>query len=336
MGPSAVFGKPIRPSGHRGFTLVELLVVVAIIGTLVALLLPAVHGARESARAVQCRNNLKQLGTAISQYNATHRSFPMGSWCRWDTTQPQPRPRTEGKGNMLILMLPQLGQQVVYDAFDFSQPIIDFQKFPGTRQQIRKHKIAMFECPSDDSADVNPHNLGLSNYVGSAGPKKISINGNNVMPCLCAHPFNEFFMRRLGFGAPGPFLRHHSGTGFPAVRAAMIRDGLSNTIFMGELRGRCTSTIRGGWTSSNHGTGVISTVVPINYDSCGDRGAYASINGCLTDCNWNVALGFKSAHPGGAHFVFGDGSVHFLPEIIDHWTYQYLGAIADGQMAKFP
>jgi prepilin-type N-terminal cleavage/methylation domain-containing protein/prepilin-type processing-associated H-X9-DG protein len=321
---------------HAAFTLVELLVVIAIIGILAALLLPAVNTARETARAVQCRNNLKQLGAAIAQYNAKHGSLPMGSWCRWDSTVPQPRPRTEGKGNMLILMLPHLEQQAVYDAFDFSKPIIDWQRFPGTKIQIRKQKIPTFECPSDDSDGINPHRFGLSNYVGSAGPKKISVAGNNVTPCGCVHPFNEFFIRRKRFGAPGPFLRHHSGTTYPAVRTTTIRDGLSNTIFMGELRGRCTSTVRGGWTNSNHGTGIISTVVPINYDSCGDRGAFASLDGCRTDCNWNVALAFKSAHPGGAHFLFGDGSVHFLPEIIDHWIYQYLGAIADGQPAQIP
>ena len=59
-------------------------------------------------------------------------------------------------------------------------------------------------------------------------------------------------------------------------------------------------------------------------------------DGCKRYCNWNTELGFKSRHPGGAQFLFGDGSVHFLPETIDHWNYQYLGAKADGQVAQLP
>ena len=105
----------------------------------------------------------------------------------------------------------------------------------------------------------------------------------------------------------------------------MIRDGLSNTIFMGELRALCTGAPRSGWVNSTNGCGYITTTVPINYDSCGHDSLWRDVNGCRTTCNGNVTNGFKSCHPGGAQFLFGDGSVSFLSEGIDGWAYQVLG-----------
>ncbi|HOM18813.1 MAG TPA: DUF1559 domain-containing protein, partial [Thermoguttaceae bacterium] len=119
-----------------------------------------------------------------------------------------------------------------------------------------------------------------------------------------------------------------------AMRESDIVDGLSNTIFFGEVRPQCSVHNSQGWGSSNNGQGLTATVVPINYNSC-SRDAVGSDN-CDKYCNWNTELGFKSRHPGGAQFLFGDGSVHFLPETIDHWTYQYLGAKADGNPAQIP
>jgi prepilin-type processing-associated H-X9-DG protein len=80
---------------------------------------------------------------------------------------------------------------------------------------------------------------------------------------------------------------------------------------------------------------VVATTIPINYNSCGDR-SLAATDGCHTDCNWNTDLGFKSSHPGGAQFLFGDGAVRFLPEDIDGWLYQCLGAVADRHRADVP
>ena len=126
---------------------------------------------------------------------------------------------------------------------------------------------------------------------------------------------------------PGVFDRRATQTRF-----SEIEDGLSNTLFFGEVRPACSQHPIKGWARANNGDGLITTVVPINYDSC--QTADSEADNCNKNCNWNTATGVKSSHPGGAHVVFGDGSVHFLSETIDMWTYQYLGAKADGESAS--
>ncbi len=338
---------------QKAFTLVELLVVVTIIGILIALLLPAVQGAREMARRTQCNNNLKQLGIALHSYESLNGSLPMGYWARWDGGV-EPPPLIEGKGNMLVQILPMLEQQAIHDEFydvadkypDYDPDVDMFDRHPDI-ERFRKHRIPLFMCPSDDSRNMNPKKYCFVSYVGSSGPRIVSDGGNWRSPCLCPEgkAFNELFktrlvppagFRRAGFPAPGPFVGHHSGTVHPAVELATIRDGLSNTIFMGEFRPRCTSSARATWACSSHGSGSAATTIPMNYDSCGHRGTWQLVDGCRTDCNGNVSMGFKSMHPGGVSFLFGDGGVKFLSESIDGWTYQCLGAIADSHSISVP
>jgi hypothetical protein len=83
-----------------------------------------------------------------------------------------------------------------------------------------------------------------------------------------------------------------------------------------------------GWYAPNNGQGFFSTIVPINRDTC-----RSEPKGCNAWCNWVTEPGFRSAHPGGAHFVFGDASVQFLTDTIDYQTYQYLGGKADGKIS---
>jgi prepilin-type processing-associated H-X9-DG protein len=99
----------------------------------------------------------------------------------------------------------------------------------------------------------------------------------------------------------------------------------------GEVRERCSDHVRTGW-GDGHGSGLHSTQIPINYDSCADTMALApNRDGCRARCNWNMEFGFKSQHPGGATFLLGDGSVHFIGQTIDHWAYNYMGDRDDGR-----
>ena len=120
----------------------------------------------------------------------------------------------------------------------------------------------------------------------------------------------------------GPFTRIGTAAGLQQVS-----DGLSKTIFFGEVRPACSEHASNGWATSNNGNGYCTTLIPINFDTCNEDAA----DPCQRPCNWNTEVGFKSAHPGGAQFLLGDGSIRFLPEDIDHQAYQYLGAKNDGQ-----
>lgn len=129
----------------------------------------------------------------------------------------------------------------------------------------------------------------------------------------------------------GPFLNHSNppGSSYPAVNFAKIRDGLGNTIFVGEVRGRCSEYARNGWADTRSGGGFVGTTIPINYMSCNQPGT-PNADPLSISTHPCTSLGFKSAHPGGAIFLLGDGSVRFVGEGLDQDLYQKLGAIADG------
>jgi len=111
-------------SPDRGFTLVELLVVIAIIGILVALLLPAVQSARETARKTQCRSNLKQIGLALQMYHDSKDEFPPAT--TWENPAQMDRARSNQFGpNWVILALSFMEGQTIQDTFDLTKPIPD-------------------------------------------------------------------------------------------------------------------------------------------------------------------------------------------------------------------
>ena len=116
---------------RAGFTLIELLVVIAIIGILVALLLPAVQGARESGRSLQCKNNLKQIGLALTQYEEAFELFPPAIMTK--------KPR----GNYVQFLLPHLEQGNVYDQLDLDENWNSARNLPHTRINL-----PLLVCPS--------------------------------------------------------------------------------------------------------------------------------------------------------------------------------------------
>jgi prepilin-type processing-associated H-X9-DG protein len=304
-------------------TLVELLLVIAIIGTLVALLLPAVQAARESARRASCLNHMKQLGIAVANYESAKKVYPPGAiWDRW----PPPDKRRR-HGSILVHLLPYIEEQPVFDAFDFKQVSIDGAFFPGGTERIGSHVIATYLCPSDDHNGMFQNDLfgyvAIHNYAASNGPTEVYDNPN----CSCVHPWKSLEMAPIDNpdNFAGPFTRLGVST-----KAKQITDGLSKTVFMGEVRVPCSVHAQAGWAYTNNGNGYCTTLIPINYDTCNANAP----DPCHRSCTWNTDVGFKSAHPGGAQFLFGDGSVRFLNESIDHQSYQYLGAKADGNLVS--
>jgi prepilin-type N-terminal cleavage/methylation domain-containing protein len=306
-------------SKRAAFTLVELLVVIAIIGVLVALLLPAVQAARESARRSTCTNNLKQIGVAINNYEAAKRMYPPGAiWQRW-----RPPAKQKHHGSLLVHLLPYIEQQSLYAAFDFKQVSIDNAVFPGTTRRVGAEIVETYLCPSDDN-EGDYSEFAVHNYAASNGPTEVYDNPN----CSCTHEWKSLEMapidNRDNFA--GPFTRLGLVT-----KPSQITDGVSNTIFVGEVRVPCSVHAQAGWAKTNNGNGYSTTLIPINFDTCRND----TPDACHRPCTWNTDVGFKSAHPGGVQFTMGDGSVQFIGEPIDHQAYQYLGAKADGEVASF-
>ncbi len=293
------------------FTLVELLVVIAIIGILVGLLLPAVQAAREAARRVSCTNNLKQIGLGLHEFELIHKQLPPGAV--WNP------PKTL-KGSAFIHLLPFMEQQNLYNHYDLSKAVIDSATFPNSTELLGGTIIPTLVCPSDNH-ESRYFGYAAHNYAASRGPTEVFDNP----AYYCVYPGKSLAM------APGdnpsnfagPFTR--LGT---RVKLAQVTDGLSNTIFFGEVRPQCSEHVRNGWAQSNNGNGYCTTLIPINYDSCNDN----SPDPCHQSFNWNTEAGFRSRHTGGALFLLGDGSVHFISESLDFKMYQLLGAKQDGQV----
>lgn len=296
---------------RRGFTLIELLVVIAIIAVLVALVLPAVQQAREAARRTQCKNNLKQIGLAIHNFEEMHNKLPPGADFR-----PASGIR---RGSIFIYLLPMLEQSALYGAYDLSQMNIDNTVFPSG-ELVAGTVIPSLTCPSD-SHPSHYSDRAAHNYAASRGPTEVWDNAT----CSCSHPWSALQMAPIDdpWQFAGPFTRVGTPAGFRD-----IVDGLSNTIFVGEVRPSCSEHAQNGWAGSNNGNGYCTTLIPINYDSCDPDHPDA----CHRPCNWNTEVGFKSSHVGGTQCLLGDGSVRFLSEKIDHQLYQYLGAKNDGQV----
>jgi prepilin-type N-terminal cleavage/methylation domain-containing protein/prepilin-type processing-associated H-X9-DG protein len=301
----------MRSPQPRAFTLIELLVVFAIIGILVALLLPAIQAAREAARRASCSNNLRQIGVGLHDFESTHKRYPAGAV--WIDGQYK-------RGSVLVYLLPYLEEGALFDAFDFRSSNTDNTALAGT--SVASRTLSTYQCPSDSYEPLYSDRAPYS-YAASRGPTAVYDNP----ACSCIHPWQGLATAPLDDrkNFAGPFTR----VGTP-VAPRQVEDGLSKTIFFGEVRPACSEHIQNGWVATNDGNGYCTTLIPINFDTCD---ANAS-DPCHRPCNWNTEVGFKSAHSGGAQFLFGDGTVQFIVDSIDHRAYQFLGGKSDGQIVS--
>ena len=319
-----------KTNKRLGFTLAELLVVIAIIAMLVALLLPAVQSAREAARKIQCTNNVKQIVLATLNYEAARGELPPGSIFINEDGQ------RENRTGVLARILSYAEDSALHDLIDPEAPGATDDKLMPDGTYMAEIIIDMYVCPSDDGRLIRPgRSTGTprarTNYTASGGSsRKTSTAGYCPCPRAIMGQYNKFGLRDGGGGKKfsGPFTRWAFTT-----KLKQITDGLSKTIFFGESRPDCSDHTQEGWLASNNGGGLVTTIIPINYDTC-NHDDVEGVPFQHKKCNWFTEVGFRSAHPGGANFGYGDGSVHFLTEDIDMWTYQYLGDKSDGQAIR--
>lgn len=310
----------------RGFTLIELLVVIAIIAVLIALLLPAVQQAREAARRTQCKNNLKQFGLALHNYNDVVNILPSSITNITSTVAPTGCCDRAGVG-ALVHLLPYMDQAPLYNTINFSSPLVSWAAPVPSSAPVGSRYFEIsppgFRCPSDTTPPTYFHddnNWAVGSYGLSDGAQfHLSNNG------CTSYPGNVFGTGSdaLSSGTIGANISGIYSRGGYAARFRDITDGLSNTIFMGEVRAECSDHAQQGWANTNNN--FFATTAPINFNTC-SPGA-----GCNNPTAWNTSMGFKSRHVGGAHFLLGDGTVRFISENIDYMTYQKLGDRRDSQ-----
>jgi prepilin-type N-terminal cleavage/methylation domain-containing protein/prepilin-type processing-associated H-X9-DG protein len=333
---------------QRAFTLIELLVVIAIIAVLVALLLPAVQQAREAARRTQCRNNLKQYGLAIHNYESTFGMIPPGG-IGWRGLWGGDGFTVGNRLSWHARVLPFMDQQPLYNQINWSYPnAFDGAALPPPAPQpgpgvgpgnsgqillngrrLREQVVPYSMCPSETETRIL-WDIAQTSYTGSMGSQSTPSWDSSCQPF-------QVNMEPLPHNAPwgdSDDRAHISGT-FGRLGAAIrfedCTDGLSNVFFVGETSPDCHSHKNGFWSNDGMGNAHASTVVPLNFMNTCPNWPNPPMPACIAIGHHNIGWGFRSKHSGGAHFLFGDGGVRFISENINIVTYNRLGGRRDNR-----
>ncbi len=332
----------------RGFTLVEMLVVIAIIGILVALLLPAVQAAREASRRTQCTNTLKQLALAGQQYHDVVRTFPPA--ILFTRYYPTPTPRQAGV-SLFVHLLPYLEQNHLRGQWEDSDPE---SVFNGGMDALSAQGPNLL-CPSEPEKE-NPLYYA-SHIYGFATDRWIKVTsyaGNGGTRSY--HPSSGFLMADGIFFQVGPNSKPQPNQ--EPVRIAEIADGTSNTLFFGE-RSRWdpnynTFAAQGwDWPFRNYGNWcgtsgsvlshvTLSSYAPLNYRLPFDydhRAGASPPASSAADFKYYIDVrvcAYGSNHPGGANLALCDGSVRFFSESLSLITLRALSTRQGGEAEGVP
>jgi prepilin-type N-terminal cleavage/methylation domain-containing protein/prepilin-type processing-associated H-X9-DG protein len=347
----------VRSSRRGGFTLIELLVVIAIIAVLIALLLPAVQAARESARRVQCVNNLKQIALASHNYLTVNGVLPAQSIPNVSTTWTTP---------WAISILPQVELASLYDTFNFSFGMSDASNTTGAYATV-----AFYLCPSEDLQRPGKQ-WGPINYAANVGgPASIWAYSGTIVPARNRLFYNNGNMASFGLqcipdGSTSTAMYSEqllgvldgSGTGpkYVAGDPRSIRSmfltsvsitpdqgasGVAEAVsFIQACQTLPPSTVSQG--SRNKGTqwsmggprtipnNAYTHTGPPNGHECTYSNSSDTTLWCGEFCNNPPS----SHHPGGVNMAFVDGSVKFIKDSINQQTWWAIGTRNGGEVVS--
>jgi prepilin-type N-terminal cleavage/methylation domain-containing protein/prepilin-type processing-associated H-X9-DG protein len=325
-----------------GFTLVELLVVITIIGILIALLLPAVQAAREAARKLQCNNNLKQTTLAALGYEEVNKFFPSGGWGWWWVGDPDRGAGKEQPGAWIFGILPFMEQGELYQLGSDGDPKNWTTKQLAGGTQMIQTPLAAMNCPTRRS----PVAFAVSTYwfggsVQWYGANSVSVCARSDYAACVGDPNNDQWD-----GGPTTLADAASrtasnswpnldrpGTGYTAtgisylrsqVTVAMVTDGLSSTYMFGE------KYLGPDWYY-NGDDGADNEEMYQGYDNDIYRSTYSPYTPMQDTAGISDGLRFGSAHAGSCNMSFCDGSVQVISYSIDPETHRRLGNRQDGQ-----
>jgi prepilin-type N-terminal cleavage/methylation domain-containing protein len=327
---------------RSGFTLIELLVVIAIISVLIALLLPAVQAARESARRGQCINNLKQLGIALHNYHTSWNGFPVGFLYAYQNVLPISSP-SQYRWSVLAQMLPCLELRTLYNALNFDFPIahmptgsgaLFWPYFPANTTAMAV-QVSSFLCPSDGAPPPaigsGPTNYAFCSGDGSGGGDATNARGAFILglpqsvETITDGTSQTAAASEQLLGIAGPYSQT---TPLPVPSPwyrAMAR------VVAGPLTDTACAVAGNGWLLNKGSSWWDGNYQNALYNH------YLTPNANRPDCivyhnpGWKTA---RSFHPGGVDLLCCDGHVIFIKNAIDPRMWQAISTRAGGELVS--